>query len=86
MQLISHSRARPSLLKEFFLATIHLPKHEHTEPEEMITRPQPDAVAPAASPVRWLNLYGDFITKNASAVSQIESGLRSLTYLIPGMH
>lgn len=35
--------------------------------------------------MRWLNVYGDFITKNASAVSQIESGLRSLTYLIPGM-
>lgn len=51
----------------------------------MITRPQPDTAGSAASPMRWLNVYGDFITKNASAVSQIESGLRSLTYLIPGM-
>lgn len=31
------------------------------------------------------NLYGDFISKNASSVSQIESALRSLTYIIPGM-
>ncbi|KAI9787362.1 MAG: Peroxisomal membrane protein pex16 [Peltula sp. TS41687] len=30
-----------------------------------------------------LNLYGDFISKNASSVSQIESTLRSLTYIIP---
>ncbi|KAF2229379.1 peroxisomal membrane protein pex16 [Viridothelium virens] len=28
--------------------------------------------------------YEEFVTKNASAVSQIESGLRSLTYIIPG--
>ncbi|KAF2755525.1 peroxisomal membrane protein pex16 [Pseudovirgaria hyperparasitica] len=35
-------------------------------------------------PPKWLGMYGDFITKNASAVSQIESGLRSLTYIIPG--
>jgi peroxin-16 len=36
-------------------------------------------------PPKWLGMYGDFITKNASAVSQIESALRSLTYIIPGM-
>lgn len=36
-------------------------------------------------PPKWINLYGDFITKNASAVAQIESGLRSLTYIIPGL-
>ncbi|ROT41610.1 putative nitrate assimilation regulatory protein nirA [Sodiomyces alkalinus F11] len=35
-------------------------------------------------PPRWLQSYDDFITKNASQVSQIESGLRSLTYVIPG--
>ncbi|KAI5787106.1 peroxisome membrane protein [Geopyxis carbonaria] len=28
-------------------------------------------------------MYGDFITKNAGAVSQIESALRSLTYIVP---
>jgi peroxin-16 len=31
-----------------------------------------------------LNLYSDFILKNQSAVTQIESTLRSLTYIIPG--
>lgn len=35
-------------------------------------------------PPRWLHIYADYITKNASQVSQIESGLRSLTYIIPG--
>jgi peroxin-16 len=33
---------------------------------------------------KWLNMYGEFITKNAGAVSQIETALRSLTYIIPG--
>ncbi|KAI5861030.1 peroxisome membrane protein [Durotheca rogersii] len=35
-------------------------------------------------PPKWLQMYGDFITKNAHQVSQIESALRSLTYIIPG--
>lgn len=42
----------------------------------------PEAIT---SPPKWLHSYSDFITKNAGAVSQIESGLRSLTYIIPGM-
>ncbi|TGJ83172.1 hypothetical protein E0Z10_g5579 [Xylaria hypoxylon] len=33
---------------------------------------------------KWLHMYSDFITKNAHQVSQIESALRSLTYIIPG--
>lgn len=37
-----------------------------------------------ALPPKWLGMYSDFITKNSSAVSQIESALRSLTYIIPG--
>jgi hypothetical protein len=37
-------------------------------------------------PPKWLGMYSDFITKNSSAVSQIESALRSLTYIIPGAH
>ncbi|KAI0476382.1 peroxisome membrane protein [Xylariaceae sp. FL0804] len=37
-----------------------------------------------AMPPRWLHMYSDFITKNAHQVSQIESALRSLTYIIPG--
>ena len=35
-------------------------------------------------PPKWVNMYGDFITKNQSSVTQIESALRSLTYIIPG--
>lgn len=37
-------------------------------------------------PPRLLHMYDDFIIKNASQVSQIESALRSLTYVIPGMY
>jgi peroxin-16 len=37
-------------------------------------------------PPKWLGMYSDFIAKNSSAVSQIESALRSLTYIIPGAH
>ncbi|TID20064.1 peroxisomal membrane protein pex16 [Venturia nashicola] len=35
-------------------------------------------------PPKYLAAYSDFIIKNSSAVSQIESALRSLTYIIPG--
>ncbi|CAI6328108.1 unnamed protein product [Periconia digitata] len=35
-------------------------------------------------PSQYLGMYSEFITKNSSAVSQIESALRSLTYIIPG--
>ena len=35
-------------------------------------------------PAKWPTLYETFITKNAGSVSQIESTLRSLTYIIPG--
>lgn len=37
-----------------------------------------------SSPARWFGTYEDFIAKNANAVAQIESGLRSLAYIIPG--
>jgi peroxin-16 len=37
------------------------------------------------APAKWLSQYDDFIIKNSSAVSQIESALRSLTYIIPGI-
>ncbi|KAI5800306.1 peroxisome membrane protein [Peziza echinospora] len=36
-----------------------------------------------SSGIPILNIYGDFITKNASAVSQIESAMRALTYVVP---
>jgi len=35
-------------------------------------------------PPQWLRQYDDFVTRNAHQVSQIESALRSLTYIIPG--
>lgn len=37
-----------------------------------------------ALPPKWLAMYDEFVTKNASQVSQLESALRSLTYIIPG--
>ena len=36
------------------------------------------------SPTSWLGRYDDFIARNSGQVSQIESALRSLTYIIPG--
>ena len=35
-------------------------------------------------PRHWIKSYEDFVQKNASQVSQIESALRSLTYILPG--
>ncbi|KAI7355712.1 hypothetical protein KC336_g22254, partial [Hortaea werneckii] len=35
-------------------------------------------------PAKLVGMYGDFITKNAGAVGQVEGALRSLTYIIPG--
>lgn len=35
-------------------------------------------------PPRYLGMYGDFVTKNASVVGQVEGALRSLTYILPG--
>lgn len=46
---------------------------------------QPSAIGTVLSlPPKWLQMYDDFITKNAGQVSQLESALRSLTYVIPG--
>ena len=36
-------------------------------------------------PLQLPTMYEDFVTRNASSVSQIESALRSLTYIIPGV-
>ena len=35
-------------------------------------------------PTKLLGLYENFVSKNSSSVSQIETALRSLTYIIPG--
>ncbi|KAJ1324263.1 Peroxisomal membrane protein (Pex16) [Microdochium nivale] len=58
------------------------------------TRPPTPAASPSTQgnpvtkvltlPPRWLHMYSDFITKNQGQVSQIETGLRSLMYIIPG--
>ncbi|OQE76627.1 hypothetical protein PENNAL_c0065G08858 [Penicillium nalgiovense] len=37
-------------------------------------------------PSKWLSIYEDFVTTNASSVGQVESALRSLTYIIPGRY
>ncbi|KAE8145709.1 peroxisome membrane protein [Aspergillus avenaceus] len=37
-------------------------------------------------PSKWLPLYEDFVTKNASSIGQVESAMRSLTYIIPGRY
>lgn len=39
---------------------------------------------PPPSPRHLLSMYSSFILKNQSSVTQIESALRSLTYIIPG--
>jgi peroxin-16 len=46
-----------------------------------IQNPIPPALL---KPSKWLSVYEDFVTKNASSVGQVESALRSLTYIIPG--
>ncbi|KAM5462946.1 hypothetical protein MauCBS54593_007774 [Microsporum audouinii] len=38
----------------------------------------------ALQPAKMLEMYEEFVTKNASSVGQVESALRSLTYIIPG--
>jgi hypothetical protein len=51
------------------------------------TLPRPSASVAGqilAMPPKWLSMYEDFVAKNAGQVSQIESALRSLTYIIPG--
>ncbi|KAI0107959.1 peroxisome membrane protein [Hypoxylon sp. NC0597] len=48
------------------------------------SKPQNPIQSLFSMPPQWLHMYGDFITKNAHQVSQIESALRSLTYIIPG--
>lgn len=37
-------------------------------------------------PKSWIRSYEDFVQKNASQVFQIESALRSLTYILPGLY
>ncbi|KAF2993186.1 Peroxisomal membrane protein pex16 [Curvularia kusanoi] len=52
----------------------------------MIKEATHSATEVLSQPTKWLGMYSEFITKNSSAVSQIESALRSLTYIIPGRY
>lgn len=50
-------------------------------------RPSQSQIPPVLShPSKWLPLYENFVARNASSVGQIESALRSLTYIIPGRY
>ncbi|KAL8712853.1 MAG: hypothetical protein Q9220_003061 [cf. Caloplaca sp. 1 TL-2023] len=51
---------------------------------ELYKQAQSRIPATISLPSHWLKSYEDFVTKNASSVTQIESALRSLTYIIPG--
>ncbi|EKD16863.1 uncharacterized protein L3040_001144 [Drepanopeziza brunnea f. sp. 'multigermtubi'] len=55
------------------METLKAAAHNHLPP-----------LSAAPSPRQLLSLYSTFILKNQSSVTQIESALRSLTYIIPG--
>ncbi|KAG9237694.1 peroxisome membrane protein [Amylocarpus encephaloides] len=49
------------------------------------SKPLPSKLPHALTlPPKWLSLYSNFIQTHQSSVTQIESALRSLTYIIPG--
>ncbi|TVY30146.1 Peroxisomal membrane protein [Lachnellula hyalina] len=61
------------------------PPIEAIKPMTSISASSPRLIPTAlALPPKWLNMYSSFITANQSSVTQIESALRSLTYIIPG--
>ncbi|KAL9014548.1 MAG: hypothetical protein Q9173_000803 [Seirophora scorigena] len=51
---------------------------------ELYKKAQSRIPATMSLPSHWLKSYEDFVTRNASSVTQIESALRSLTYIVPG--
>lgn len=53
---------------------------------ESIRKAQHQVPTALLHPSKWLYMYEDFVTKNASSVGQVESALRSLTYIIPGRY
>ena len=79
----------------------HLPAHHHAKPirntSAMSEAPPPPSavkslykqaqlhIPTALSAPSWLRSYEDFVMKNATQVTQIESALRSISYIIPGM-
>ncbi|KAI1759583.1 peroxisome membrane protein [Hypoxylon sp. FL1150] len=58
--------------------------HFSTSPSRPAKKSQNPIQSLFSMPPKWMHMYGDFITKNSHQVSQIESALRSLTYIIPG--
>ncbi|EFE40010.1 hypothetical protein TRV_05277 [Trichophyton verrucosum HKI 0517] len=42
-----------------------------------------DQIPEVLQPAKLVEMYEEFVTKNASSVGQVESALRSLTYIIP---
>ncbi len=61
------------------------PSDLHQETRRFIPAKRSAIKSTLAMPSHWVHMYDEFITKNAHQVSQIESTLRSLTYIIPGM-
>ncbi|KAL9614110.1 MAG: hypothetical protein Q9167_001395 [Letrouitia subvulpina] len=51
---------------------------------ELYKQAQSRIPATVSLPSTWLRAYEDFVSKNAGSVTQIESALRSLTYIVPG--
>ncbi|KAI4161687.1 MAG: hypothetical protein LQ342_004695 [Letrouitia transgressa] len=51
---------------------------------ELYKQAQTRIPATISFPSTWLRAYEDFVSKNAGSVTQIESALRSLTYIVPG--
>lgn len=64
-------RSPPPLPQSLPLPTVSLPTHLRNA---------------LSLPPKWLALYDEYVTKNAGQISQMESALRSLTYIIPGMY
>ncbi|KAL9045631.1 MAG: hypothetical protein Q9214_001355 [Letrouitia sp. 1 TL-2023] len=57
--------------------------HSTTSMSELYKQAQTRIPATISFPATWLRAYEDLVSKNAGSVTQIESALRSLTYIIP---
>src|SRR5947207_7944578 len=80
---LSLERAYHVSTHPFFLRNSQISSHSF-KMIEFVSKASARTSEALALPPKWLAAYSDFIIKNASAVSQIESALRSLTYIIPG--
>lgn len=73
-----------SASRGFSSAAIEMPAQSKLARPDPKSSSRPSLGQILALPPQWLGMYEEFITKNAGQVSQIESALRSLTYIIPG--